>query len=47
MLAMRLCALSVLAIAILINFRGKRDDRYIISGIYMIISWLIMIYSKL
>ncbi len=47
MLATPLCALSVMAIAILINFKGKRDDKYLISGIYMIVSWLMMIYSKL
>lgn len=38
MLAMRLCALSVLAIAIMINFRGKRDDRKCIEEMTPFIS---------
>jgi len=42
-----ICALLVMVISLLINFKAKREDKYIISSIYIIVAWLMLIYGKL
>jgi hypothetical protein len=42
-----ICALLVMAISLLMDFKAKREDRYIVSSIYMIVAWLMLIYGKL
>lgn len=41
-----LCALCVLIISIIINF-SKKEDSSIVSALYMIIAWLMLIYNKI
>lgn len=36
-----------MAISLLIDFKTKREDRYIVSAMYIIVAWLMLIYSKL
>lgn len=36
-----------MAISLLIDFKSKREDRFIVSTMYIIIAWLMLIYNKL